>query len=288
MRLARCVRCGRGVAISGREHCARCHYVIHRPQKRPCPGCGKEQGPRSGHWPVRAVLTDLRPLREQGRPPRPPAVQPVPGPGPAGRRLAALPPVRETGPDPREHRLVRPLFAPRPATDPRCGLQRLRPGHPAGGAGLCPRCYESSPHRITVRAGNIAAGLDDPPAWLPGFAGYLTSRHHPTRACQMLTSLGKLLQDGNPGHPQAVLERASQHGVPFTRALEDFLTRHGLALPADHEERTAAGRRRHRLDAIPAALRPAATAFADHELPAGNEPGGPEPAPASTPRSNLT
>jgi hypothetical protein len=56
-------------------------------------------------------------------------------------------------------------------------LQALAVTHLAG-AGLCPRCYTRSPHRITVRAGNLAASLNASPAWLPGFAGYLETRHH--------------------------------------------------------------------------------------------------------------
>jgi len=134
------------------------------------------------------------------------------------------------------------------------------------GAGLCPRCYDRSPHRVTMRAGNLAARLDDPPAWLPGFTEYLASRHHAGRACQMITLLGRLLADGGPARPQALAERAAMVSVPLARALEDFLTGHGLALPPGHEEDAAARRRRRRLAAIPVPLRPAAEAFAEHEL----------------------
>jgi site-specific recombinase XerC len=131
---------------------------------------------------------------------------------------------------------------------------------------LCPRCYDKSPHRIAVRAGNLAASLRDAPAWLPGFASYLAPRHHAASACQMITVLGRLLRDGGPAHPQALLERAIAVNVPLARALEDFFTRYGLALPPGHEEHAAARRRQRRLQAIPPPLRAAAEAFAEHEL----------------------
>ncbi|MFJ8391150.1 hypothetical protein ACIQ9Q_43315 [Streptomyces sp. NPDC094438] len=47
----------------------------------------------------------------------------------------------------------------------------------------------------------------------------------------------------------------------FARALEDFFTLRGLALPTDQSERLAAGRRKRRVDAVPEPLRPAAIAF---------------------------
>ncbi len=47
----------------------------------------------------------------------------------------------------------------------------------------------------------------------------------------------------------------------LARALENFFTDHGLALPTDQAGRLAAGRRQRRVDAVPAALRPAVKAF---------------------------
>jgi len=85
----------------------------------------------------------------------------------------------------------------------------------------------------------------------------------------MITAPGRLLRDG-PAHPQSLLERAGARGGPLARVLEDFFTSHGLALPPDHSERRAAARRQRRLDAIPAILRPAVTAFSEHELAGRN------------------
>jgi site-specific recombinase XerD len=117
-----------------------------------------------------------------------------------------------------------------------------------------------------VRAGNLAASLTDPPAWLPGFAGYLAPRHHAGSACQMITVLGRLLRDGGPVHPQGLPGRAAAVSVPLARALEDFFTRTHLALPPGRDEDRAARRRQRRLEAIPSPLRPAAAAFTEHEL----------------------
>src|SRR6266536_2861460 len=74
------------------------------------------------------------------------------------------------------------------------------------------------------------------------------------------------LREAGPAHPQALLEHAATASVPLARALEDFFTRHGLALPRGHEEPAAARRRQRRLQAIPPPLRAAAGAFAEHEL----------------------
>ena len=112
------------------------------------------------------------------------------------------------------------------------------------GGGLCFPCYTKSPHRITLRAGNLAAQLGEVPAWLPGFADHLVPRRNASAACQMITDAGRLLRDGGPVHPQSLLERAVARGGPLARALEDFFTGRGLALPPDHAEHKAADRQR--------------------------------------------
>jgi site-specific recombinase XerC len=104
---------------------------------------------------------------------------------------------------------------------------------------------------------------------LGDFGAYLVGRHHPSRACAMLTRLGKQLADEHPVHPQALLEAVAAD-VPLARALEDFLTAHKLALPPDRDERRAAARRRSRIDAVPEPLRPAVAGFAEH-LVAGRD-----------------
>ncbi|XVQ06955.1 hypothetical protein ACQP1W_30495 [Spirillospora sp. CA-255316] len=66
-----------------------------------------------------------------------------------------------------------------------------------------------------------------------------------------------------------MLERARWTGRsmgPLARALETFVTTRGLALPTDHADRPAAGRRRRRIDAVPEPLRPAVESFAEFLL----------------------
>jgi site-specific recombinase XerD len=116
-----------------------------------------------------------------------------------------------------------------------------------------------------VQGSNLAARLPSPPDWLGGFIAHLAARHGPARACTMITVLGRLLEDGRPGYPQAVLERARRPGRSMgslARALEGFFTARGMALATDQDERLAAGRRRRRTDAVPGPLRPPAEAFA--------------------------
>jgi integrase len=87
----------------------------------------------------------------------------------------------------------------------------------------------------------------------------------------MITELGRLLDGDQPGHPQPLLERARHPGRSMgslARALEDYFTAEGLALPTDQAERLAAGRRQRRLGAVPAALRPAVARFCEHMLAA--------------------
>jgi site-specific recombinase XerD len=265
--ISNCVRCGRPVGVAGREHCARCHYALaHRPAKEECPGCGQQKTldeatgrcvlcsricVRCGHRIGRKCRELCGICLAQDR--RSAAWQPCPRCGKPGR-------IREqTGWCGHCSHPGRP-----PAPDAACGgcgtVTRL------AGAGLCPRCYDKSPHRVIVRAAGLAAALDTAPGWLPDFAAYLASRHHASPACQMITVLGRLLRDGGPAHPQALLDRALARSVPLARALEDFFTRNRLALPHGRDDDRAAARRRRRLQAIPAPLRPAAEAFAEHEL----------------------
>jgi site-specific recombinase XerD len=262
-----CARCGHPVGVAGRQHCARCHYALaHRPDKQPCPGCGQQKA--LDETTGRCVLCSRvcsccgqrvgRKGRElcrscRARAARAAAQQPCPRCGKPGRIRV------DTGWCGHCSHPGRP-----PAPDAACrGCGTVT--HLTG-AGLCPRCYPRSSHRIAVRAANLAGALGAPPPWLPGFAVYLAPRHHADRARQMITVLGRLLRDGGSVHPQALLDRAADASIPLARALEDFFTRDGLALPRGHDEQRAAARRQRRLQAIPSALRPAAEAFAEHEL----------------------
>jgi site-specific recombinase XerD len=111
---------------------------------------------------------------------------------------------------------------------------------------------------------NLAARLDEPPAWLSEFAAYLAARHCVGRCCEMITALGRLLADERPNHPQAILDRARQPGRSMgslARGLEEFFVERKLALPTDQAQRLAAGRRQRRIDAVADELRPVVQDF---------------------------
>jgi site-specific recombinase XerD len=96
-------------------------------------------------------------------------------------------------------------------------------------------------------------------------------RIQPARACSVITALGRLLIDEQPNHPQALLDHARRPGRslgPLARSLELLFTEQGLAMATDHAEQLAAGRRRRRIDAVPATLRPAVASFAESLLAA--------------------
>jgi hypothetical protein len=113
--------------------------------------------------------------------------------------------------------------------------------------------------------------LTQPSRW-DGFIVFLTWAYSPGRPCQLITALGRLLDDdGQPAYPQELLERARQPGRsmgPLARSLETFFTEHGLARPTDQAEQLAAGRQQRHIDAVPAPLRPAVNGFADSMLAA--------------------
>jgi hypothetical protein len=133
------------------------------------------------------------------------------------------------------------------------------------GLGLCSACYQRHPGRPAVTAANLTARLDDPPGWLGEFAAHAAAGYAPASAVAMITGLGRLLADGGPRHPQALIERCRQPGRwprALARMLEDFFTARGLALPSGQAAQLAATRRQRYLDAVPVPLRPAAAAFA--------------------------
>jgi site-specific recombinase XerD len=263
-----CVDCGRPVARKGRQHCCWCMRRIREATaKSPCPGCGRQRvlQPDSGRCrlcshrcvfcggPLRFVgSTHCRACR---------------------RRIAAA---AAKAPCPRCGRpgLIRestgwcgPCSRPAPATKPprvcrSCGQLRRHCG-----LGMCSACWQRHPDRPFIRATHLIATLPDPPDWLGEFAAHVAGPHTPSRAAGLVTGLGRLLRDGGPTHPQALLERACRTGRSMgtlAKVLQDFFTARGLALPADHSTRLAAGRRQRRVDAVPAPLRPAVAMCAEH------------------------
>jgi len=265
-----CAGCGAPVGIIGREYCCLCWRKITEAAARTaCPGCGKQRilQPDTG----RCVLCS-RACRECGHPVRSQEATLCRDCLRKARQAAAQRPCPRCG-RPGYLRAdtgwCGPCSRPRQLKDPprhcaRCGQVKR---HQA--LGLCSACWQRRPERPYVQGAHLAARLADPPGWLESFISYLATGHGPARARTMITELGRLLDDEHPNHPQNLLERARRPGRSMgslARALEDYLTAEGLALPTDQAERLAAGRRQRRVNAVPAPLRPAVTRFCEHML----------------------
>ena len=194
----------------------------------------------------------------------------LPAQGPAVRSPAALPEVRRPGYLREATGWCGPCSRPRQQKDPprectQCGQVKRH-----AGLGMCSACFQRRPDRAFTAGAGLAARLASPPDWLDGFTAHLAGAYSPARACQLITALGRLLgEDGQPAHPQALIERARWPGRsigPLARSLETFFTEHGLALATDHAEQLAAGRRQRRTGAVPGPLRPAVDGFASFML----------------------
>jgi integrase len=267
-----CAGCGAPVGIIGREHCCRCWQKITEAAARTtCPGCGKQRVlqddtgrcvlcsracTQCGHPVRRADAALCRDCRRKAR--QIAAQRPCPRCGRPGYLR------QDTGWCGPCSRPRRPKDPPRACTQ--CGQVKR---HEA--LGLCSACWQRRPERPFIRAAHLAARLTDPPGWLDGFVAHVAAGNGPAGACAMITELGRLLEHDQPGHPQNVLERARRPGRSMgslARALQDYFTAEGLALPTDHAEQLATGRRQRRINDVPAPLRPAAARFCEHMLAA--------------------
>lgn len=261
-----CIGCGAPVGIIDRQYCCRCTTRMKDDAARAtCPACGRS---RVLHDDTGRCITCSRTCDDCGRPVRSPTTS-LCG---ICRREAERQAAKQLCP-----RCRRPGFL-RSGTGwcGHCSRQRQAKQPPRtctgcgqvrrhAGLGLCSACWQKHPDRPFVAAENLAARLPEPVSWFEDFAGHLAVRHCPSRACTMISTLGRLLQDEYPNHPQALLDRARRPGRSMgslARTLEDFFTQRGLALPTDQAERLAAGRRRRRIEATPLPLRPQVQAFA--------------------------
>jgi len=265
-----CVGCGASVGIIGRQYCCRCTARIKDEATRAtCPACRRSRVLQED---TGRCTTCSRTCEDCGRAVRSPSASHCG----ICRRRAEWQASKQLCP-----RCQRPGFLrsdtgwcghcsrqrqakqpPRPCAS--CGQVRSH-----AGLGLCSACWQKHPDRPFITADNLAARLPEPVSWFEDFAGHLAVRHCPSRACTMISTLGRLLQDEHPNHPQVLLDRARRPGRSMgslARALEDFFTQRGLALATDHAERLAAGRRQRRIEATPLPLRPQLHAFAESLL----------------------
>lgn len=265
-----CTGCGAPVGIIGREFCCRCTARLKDTAARGiCPECGKARVLQAD---TGRCITCSRTCRDCGHPVRSPHAD-LCG---LCRRKADHEALKQDCPRCRRPGFLREdtgwcghCSRPRQSKQPprqcaECGQTRRH-----AGLGLCSACWQKHPDRPFIAAQNLTARLASPPSWLMNFAGHLADRHCVGRACTLLSTLGRLLADEHSNHPQALLERSRRPGRsmgPLARGLEEFFTHHGLALPTDHSERLATGRRQRRIDAVPQPLQAQVHAFASSML----------------------
>lgn len=132
---------------------------------------------------------------------------------------------------------------------------------------MCHRCWTRDPGRPLRRADNLIAALDPAPEWLRSFAEFAAARHCVQGTCVMLGDLGRLLHDGQPTYPQALLERARQPGRspgPLARTLDEFFVDQHLAFGLGQASLLASGRRQRRIAQVPDGLREQVGLFVDY------------------------
>lgn len=268
MRLADCVRCGGGVGRLNTDLCHRCRAADRETALRgDCAACGRflrlatDTGRcvtcsrtcvDCGHLVRRK--TDIRCLDCRRRHRAAEQKRPCPRCGKPGFIR------QETG-------WCGPCSHPGSAVKPALPCAVCGKLEPKYAGGLCGRCWQRHPDRARNQADNLARSLDDPPWWLGVFVDFAVERFSMAGACRLISGLGRLLTDGGPTHPQALLERARWEGRSagtLARTLDDFFTTHQLAFGLDQAARLAAGRRQRRVDATSEPLRETVRLFCEH------------------------
>ena len=185
---------------------------------------------------------------------------------------------------------MRSVFTPGASEEAVADLQFRGQLRRHSGLGMCSACWQRRPERPFVRVANLIAELDDPPDWLNAFAAHVAGPQCAPRASALISGLGRLLRDGGPTHPQALLERArtpGRSGGTLAKVLQDFFTTRAMALPVDHATQLSVGppasrRRRART------LARAVAGFADFMLQARDRAAVPARSPERTPPSTAT
>ncbi len=268
MRLDDCDRCGAGVGFKGETLCWKCRAADREAALRaPCPSCGallRLRGDTGRCIRCSRVCVDCGQVVRAKTSTRCMACRRrwdariARSPCPRCGRLGYIRPTTGwCGSCSRQPSVAR---AARPCTV--CGELRRKQGD-----GMCASCRRRHPDRHRVRVEHLIAGLDTAPEWLADFTEFAGERHCVSRVCVMLTRVERLLRDGEPVHPQALLERSRLTGRSpgaLARTLEEFFVERGLAFGLDESARLARGRRDRRIAAIPEDLRPAVADYAQH------------------------
>lgn len=268
MRLADCIRCGAGIGFKGEVLCCKCRGADREAAQRDrCPSCNEflRLRPDTGRCircsricadcgQVLRYKTSTRCVDCRRRWDAKLAKSPCP-------RCGRLGYIRDTtGWCGSCSRRPSPPLRLRPCTV--CGELRRKQGD-----GMCNSCWQRHPDRPRVRVAHLIAELDAPPEWLSDFSEFAADRHCVSRVCVMLARVGRLLRDGEPVHPQALLERSRLIGRSpgaLARTLEEFFVERGLAFGLDESARLARGRRDRRIANVPEDLRPAVAGYAEH------------------------
>jgi hypothetical protein len=140
-----------------------------------------------------------------------------------------------------------------------CGEQRRNAGH-----GLCNRCRLADPDWPFHYSVSLAARLPVVPPWWQALTGFSAARYHPGGAVAILRHAGRVISaDASAGPRQIVASTTRADGTldAAGRAMAAFFTSQGLIMPGDQASRRAAARRQCYLDAVPAGLADAVTAF---------------------------
>jgi hypothetical protein len=145
-----------------------------------------------------------------------------------------------------------------------CGEQRRNAGH-----GLCNRCRLADPDWPFHYSVSLAARLPVVPPWWQALTEFSAARYHPGGAVAILRHAGRVISaDASAGPRQIVASTTRADGTldAAGRAMAAFFTSQGLIMPGDQASRRAAARRQRYLDAVPAGLADAVTAFNDGQL----------------------
>ena len=157
-----------------------------------------------------------------------------------------------------------PPRPPKTITCRQCGQQGRDAGHR-----LCNCCWLADPDWPFRYGASLAGRLPVIPPWWQALIEFSAARHHPGGAVTILRHAGRVICADASAGPRQILAAATRADGTVNaagRALTGFFINQGLIVPGDQAARRAAARRQRYLDAVPAGLASAITAFNDSQL----------------------